>query len=87
MFFTSTLRNGDIEKASIKQGGMSNEQGVCSLAYHSWRHDFTHPRAERITGMSIDPQTLIIIMLIIFIIGLMIGISLGRPRYPRLPPY
>jgi len=44
-------------------------------------------RAERSTGMSIDPQTLIIIMLIIFIIGLMIGISLGRPRYPRLPPY
>jgi len=37
--------------------------------------------------MSIDPQTLIIIVLIIFIVGLMIGISLGRPRYPRLPPY
>jgi hypothetical protein len=35
--------------------------------------------------MSIDPQTLIIIMLIVFIIGLMVGISLGRPRYPDFP--
>jgi len=37
--------------------------------------------------MSIDLQTLIIIMLIVFIIGLMIGISLGRPRYPNFPRY
>jgi hypothetical protein len=37
--------------------------------------------------MSIDLQTLIIIMLIVFIIGLVIGISLGRPRYPGFPRY
>jgi len=37
--------------------------------------------------MSIDLQVLIIIMLITFIIGLVVGISLGRPRYPDFPRY
>jgi hypothetical protein len=35
--------------------------------------------------LSIDPQTLIIIILVVFIFGLMIGISLIKPRYPRYP--
>ncbi len=33
--------------------------------------------------MFIDIQTLIIIVLLTFIIGLMLGVSLTRPRYER----
>ncbi len=33
--------------------------------------------------MSIDPQTLIIVILIIFITGMVVGILLSRPRLPR----
>lgn len=35
--------------------------------------------------MYIDPQTLIIVILIVFIIGLLVGLRLGRPRFPRYP--
>lgn len=33
--------------------------------------------------MLIDPQTLIIILLISFIIGVIVGVALTRPRYIR----
>ncbi len=37
--------------------------------------------------MYIDPQTLIIVLLLVFIVGLIAGIRLARPRprYPRYP--
>jgi hypothetical protein len=38
-------------------------------------------RSERMVNMfNIDAQTLIIIALLVFIFGLMVGFSFGRPR-------
>jgi hypothetical protein len=38
---------------------------------------------ERMTKLFIDVQTLLVIILVAFIVGLVVGIRLTRPRYDR----
>jgi hypothetical protein len=37
--------------------------------------------------MNIDIQTIVIIVLVAFIVGVFVGVAIARPRYPNFPRY